>query len=103
MKRGILVNYTVQHPQSYHDFAAKMQMTNFGNKYRMQNNINNNNNNHIRGGGLERHRTTEDDPYKVTVQLGQLEFNGIGLTLQSAKHDAAAKYVFIYRNFNQII
>lgn len=90
MKRGILVSYTVHYPKSYHEFAAKMQMTNFGNKYRIQNN--NINNNMIRSSGLERHRTTEDDPYRVTVQLGnEIEFNGIGLTLQAAKHDAAAK------------
>lgn len=93
MKRGIIVSYTVQYPKSYHEFAAKVQMTNFGNKYRIQNNnINNNNNNMVRASGLERHRTTEDDPYRVTVQLGnEREFNGIGLTLQAAKHDAAAK------------
>lgn len=92
MKRGIIVSYNVQYPKSYHEFAAKMQMTNFGNKYRIQNN--NINNNMIRASGLERHRTTEDDPYRVTVQLGnEREFNGIGLTLQAAKHDAAAKWV----------
>lgn len=92
MKRTILVSYTVQYPKSYHEFAAKVQMTNFGNKYRIQNNNIINNNNLIRGGGLERHRTTEDDPYRVTVKLGNdFEFNGTGLTLQAAKHDAAAK------------
>lgn len=92
MKRSILVSYIVQYPKSYHEFAAKVQMTNFGNKYRMQNNNINNNNNLSRGGGLERHRTTDDDPYRVTVQLGnEIEFVGIGLTLQAAKHDAAAK------------
>lgn len=90
MKRGVLVSYNVQYPKSYHEFAAKVQMTNFSSKYRIQNN--NNNNNLLRGSGLERHRTTEDDPYHVTVQLGnEIEFNGIGLTLQAAKHDAAAK------------
>lgn len=92
MKRGTLVSYTVQYPKSYQEFAAKVQMTSFSNKYRIQNNNNNNNNNFIRGSGLDRHRTTEDDPYRVAVKLGnELEFNGIGLTLQAAKHDAAAK------------
>lgn len=37
------------------------------------------------------HRTTEDDPYRVTVCIGDKQFSGSGLTLQSAKHDAAAK------------
>lgn len=57
-----------------------------------QNNNQNNNNNVIRGGVLDRHRTTEDDPYRVIAQLGnELSFNGEGLTLQLAKHDAATK------------
>lgn len=92
MKRSILVSYSVQYPKSYQEFAAKLQMSNFT-KYRIQNNNINNNNNHLlRGSGLERHRTTEDDPYRVTVQLGnEVDFSGIGLTLQAAKHDAAAK------------
>lgn len=37
------------------------------------------------------HRTTEDDPYRVTVAIGDRKFSGTGLTMQSAKHDAASK------------
>lgn len=62
------------------------------NQNNQNNNQNNNNNNVIRGGVLDRHRTTEDDPFRVTAQLGnELSFNGEGLTLQLAKHDAATK------------
>lgn len=37
------------------------------------------------------HRTTDDDPYFVTVDIGGKKYIGTGLTLQSAKHDAASK------------
>lgn len=40
---------------------------------------------------LSRHRTTEDDPYRVAVKVGETEYHGTGLTMQSAKHDAASK------------
>lgn len=34
---------------------------------------------------------TTEDPFKVTLQVGQRKFVGIGYTLQSARHDAASK------------
>ncbi len=36
-----------------------------------------------------------EDPYKVTLQVGQRKFVGIGHTVQSARHDAASKYEFL--------
>ncbi|XP_037034840.1 double-stranded RNA-binding protein Staufen homolog 2 isoform X1 [Bradysia coprophila] len=35
--------------------------------------------------------TASEDPYKVTLQVGQRKFVGIGHTVQSARHDAASK------------
>lgn len=32
-----------------------------------------------------------DDPYRVKLQVGNRKFEGIGNTLQSARHDAASK------------
>lgn len=106
MKRGMPTNYSFQYPKSYND----QPLTNYsgngrnprrndpkGNKIRQRdkfsninnnnNNINNNNNNR----NQHSHKTTEDDPYKVTVTIGDKQFTGTGLTLQSAKHDAASK------------
>lgn len=36
---------------------------------------------------------SNDDPYKVTLEVGSRKFLGIGSTLQSARHDAASKLV----------
>lgn len=38
--------------------------------------------------------TGTEEPCKVTLQVGQRKFVGIGSTLQSARHDAASKYVY---------
>lgn len=35
--------------------------------------------------------TASEEPYKVTLQVGQRKFVGIGHTVQSARHDAASK------------
>lgn len=34
---------------------------------------------------------TTEDPYKVTLEIGNRSFLGIGNTLQAARHDAASK------------
>lgn len=86
MKRGIPTNYTYQYPKSHNEQAlsnsrnARVK----GTKMRFRDKFSNN-----RSAPFV-HRTTEDDPYKVTVTIGDKQFSGTGLTLQSAKHDAAS-------------
>lgn len=96
MKRGLLTDYTFHIPKSYKELAE-----NTGNNSRnITNNVSNpnalpliqqNRVNNNRKANYVPHRTTEDDPYKVTVKVGNLKFTGIGLTLQAAKHKAASK------------
>lgn len=44
---------------------------------------------------------SNDDPYKVTLEVGSRKFLGIGNTLQSARHDAASKWVeLLFVNFS---
>lgn len=91
MKRGIPTNYSYKYPLSYNEQAlsGKVGMVRNArlkdNKMRFRDKYNNNRT------ALFIHRTTEDDPYRVTVTIGEKEFSGTGLTLQSAKHDAASK------------
>lgn len=97
MKLGLPTNYTCQFPNSYYQQSLANCTTidrngrsiakgnTNTNKKRFRDKFNNNRPTPII------HRTTEDDPYRVTVGIGDKEFTGIGLTMQSAKHDAAAK------------
>lgn len=90
MKIGIPTNYTCQYPNSYYQQALNNRTTIDrngrlkGNKKRYEKYNNNRPPQNL-------HRTTEDDPYRVTVMIGDKQFIGTGLTMQSAKHDAAAK------------
>lgn len=91
MKRGIPTNYSCQYPKSHNEQAMAMARN-------ARNSKSNNNNNKMRFRDSSKsnrpqyvHRTTEDDPYRVTVTVNDKQFSGIGLTMQSAKHDAAAK------------
>lgn len=87
MKRGIPTNYSYQYPQSHNEQALNLTRNarNKGNKLRFRDKFANNRSPQFV------HRTTEDDPYRVTVSIGDKQFSGTGLTLQAAKHDAAAK------------
>lgn len=88
MKRGIPTNYSYTYPKSHNEQALNIarnsrikgnKMRNFREKFPNQRTP------------QFIHRTTEDDPYRVTVVIGEKQFSGTGLTLQSAKHDAASK------------
>lgn len=87
MKRGIPTNYTFQYPKSHNEQALNIARNARikGNKMRFRDKFSNNRSAQFI------HRTTEDDPYNVTVTIGDKHFSGTGLTLQSAKHDAASK------------
>lgn len=88
MKRGIPTAYSYQYPKSHNEQTLMMQRNprnNKGIKNRFHDKFANNRSPHFV------HRTTEDDPYRVTVTIGDKQFSGTGLTMQSAKHDAAAK------------
>lgn len=88
MKRGIPTNYSYQYPKSHNEQALNMT--------RNARNVKGNNNK-MRFRETPRNRlqyvqrTTEDDPYRVSVTIGDKQFSGTGLTMQLAKHDAAAK------------
>lgn len=90
MKRGIPTNYSYQYPKSHNEQALNMPRN-------TRNPKGTNNKTHFRDTSRSNrsqqfvHRTTEDDPYHVTVTIGDRQFSGTGLTMQSAKHDAAAK------------
>lgn len=92
MKRGIPTNYSYQYPKSHNEQAMSVARN-------ARNPKGNTNKTHFRDSSRTNrpqqyvHRTTEDDPYRVTVTIGDRQFSGTGLTMQSAKHDAAAKYV----------
>lgn len=75
MKRGIPTNYAVQYPNSYQN---QLTLANGTKNRRFGRSID-----------VTRHRTTEDDPYHVTVTVGQKQYFGTGVTLQAAKHNAA--------------
>lgn len=90
MKRGIPTNYSYKLPKSQNEqamnSARNVRNNNVkGNKMRFRDKFPNNRSPQYA------HRTTEDDPYHVTVAIGDRQFSGTGLTLQSAKHDAASK------------
>lgn len=91
MKRGIPTNYSYQYPKSHNEQALSVARNTRNNPK------GNNNNTRFRDTSRNNraqqfvHRTTEDDPYRVTVTIGDRQFSGTGLTMQSAKHDAAAK------------
>lgn len=83
-------NYSYQFPKSYKEAKAnglittlRTNMTNTKMRFRDKQN----NNRPV----PFIHRTTEDDPYIVDVDIGGKKYVGTGLTLQSAKHDAASK------------
>lgn len=87
MKIGIPTNYAYQYPESFGDgYDRRLK----GTKKRYRDKFNNNN----RLPPLI-HRTTEDDPFRVMVLIGDKKFSGTGLTMQQAKHDAAAKLVLV--------
>lgn len=91
MKRGLPTSYNVQYPKSYAEIAMKSNFQNIGNNHAIDSQGNFRQNHFGRTPDLSRHRTTEDDPYRVTVKVGEKEYSGQGLTLQSAKHNAATK------------
>ncbi|XP_031638499.1 double-stranded RNA-binding protein Staufen homolog 2 [Contarinia nasturtii] len=88
MKRGIPTNYSYTYPKSYNEQTPNLmrntRMTK-GTKSRFYDRFYNNRPLRFV------HHTTEDDPYRATVVIGDKQFSGTGLTLQSAKHDAASK------------
>lgn len=90
MKIGIPTNYTYQYPESFNSCPQIDRDGRDGRlksiKKRFRDKFNNNN----RLPPLF-HRTTEDDPFRVRVLIGDKIFSGTGLTMQQAKHDAAAK------------
>lgn len=113
MKRGMPTNYSYQYPKCYNEqslnakanaaaaaaaaaatttaaaitgIASNLRLNHLNNnKMRFRDKQNNNRPTQYT------HRTTEDDPYFVTVDIGDKKYIGTGLTLQSAKHDAASK------------
>lgn len=87
MKRGIPTNYSYQYPKSHNEQTLNMARNARikGNKMRFRDKFTSSRSPQYI------HRTTEDDPYRVTVVIGDKQFSGTGLTLQSAKHDAASK------------
>lgn len=91
MKRGLPTIYNVQYPNSYNEIAMKSNFQNIGNNHAIDSQGNFRQNRFGRTMDLSRHRTTEDDPYRVTLKIGEKEYIGSGLTLQLAKHNAAAK------------
>lgn len=95
MKRGMPTNYSYQYPKCYNEqslnakaagMVVNLRLNHMNtNKMRFRDKQNNNRPTQYV------HRTTEDDPYFVTVDIGDKKYIGTGLTLQSAKHDAASK------------
>lgn len=95
MKRGMPTNYSYQYPKSYNEqslhgksggIISNLRLNSLNNpRIRLRDKQNNNRPTQFI------HRTTEDDPYFVTVDIGDKKYIGTGLTLQSAKHDAASK------------
>lgn len=89
MKIGIPTNYVYQYPESFNNCPPNDRDGRLkGTKKRFRDKFNNNS----RLPPLF-HRTTEDDPFRVMVLIGDKRFSGTGLTMQQAKHDAAAKLV----------
>lgn len=88
MKRGIPTNYSYAYPKSHNE-----QTLNLARNSRIKGNKMRNFREKFPNQRLPQfvHRTTEDDPYRVTVVIGDKQFSGTGLTMQMAKHDAASK------------
>lgn len=87
MKLGIPTSYSHESPQSHNEQAVLVRNARVprGNKMRFRDKFPNHRSTHYV------HRTTEDDPYRVTLAIGEKQFFGTGITLQAAKHDAASK------------
>lgn len=89
MKRGIPTNYSYTYPKSYNEQTPNMMRSARARSNKPQRYYNDRffNKQPMR----IVHHTTADDPYRATVVIGDKQFSGTGLTLQSAKHDAASK------------
>lgn len=94
MKIGIPTNYAYHYPESFNICPSIDQDGRDGRikgiKKRFRDKFNNN-----KSLPPLFHRTTEDDPFRVIVLIGDKKFSGTGLTMQQAKHDAAAKLVLV--------